>query len=179
MRDTYAQFCLLEEKEKQCDQEIKCQVKANKVLQRLMTIPGIGPLNATALLSGIGSGEEFHNGRQVSAWLGLVPRQSSSGNQQRLLGISKRGDRYLRALLVHGARAVLKVAGQKTDPYHLWVQQLLTRKSYNQACVAVANKNARIVWALLSTGEDFDANKASDYIDTDDVLIDKVEQAVA
>lgn len=178
LRGVYAQYCSLEEREKQYDKQIKCQVKANKVLQRLMTIPGIGPLNATGLLSGIGCGEEFNNGRHLAAWLGLVPKQFSSGNQQRLLGISKRGDRYLRTLLAHGARSVVKVAGKKTDPYHLWIQQLLARKSYNEVCTAVANKNARIVWSLLSTGEDFDANKASAYV-KDNVSIDKLKQAAA
>ena len=129
-----------------------------------MTIPGIGVLTATALFSGLGSGDTFHHGRQVAAWLGLVPRQCSSGHTHRLLGISKRGDRYLRALLVHGARSVVKVVAKKKDSYSLWIQQLLMRMAYNKVCVAVANKNARIVWALLQSEEVFNPDKGANFI---------------
>jgi len=142
------------------EKALQAQVKENGQLQRLTSIPGIGVLSATALLSAVGSGETFQNGRQLSAWLGLVPRQCSSGNKQRLLGISKRGDRYLRALLVHGARSVVNVVGKKKDAHSLWIQQLLLRLPYNKVCVAVANKNARIVWALLGSEETFDSDKA-------------------
>ena len=94
----------------------------------------------------------FKNGRQFAAWLGLVPKQHSTGGQTRLLGISKRGDSYLRKLLIHGARATLRFAGLKTDGRSRWIQGLLERRGWNRTAVAVANKNARIVWALLSRG---------------------------
>ena len=94
----------------------------------------------------------FKNGRQFAAWLGLVPKQHATGGQTRLLGISKRGDSYLRKLLIHGARATLRFAGLKTDGRSRWIQGLLERRGWNRTAVAVANKNARIVWALLSRG---------------------------
>ena len=117
-----------------------------------MTIPGIGPITATALIAAVGDVGVFENGRQFAAWLGLVPKQHSTGGQTRLLGISKRGDSYLRKLLIHGARATLRFAGLKTDGRSRWIQGLLERRGWNRTAVAVANKNARIVWALLSRG---------------------------
>ena len=121
--------------------------------QRLQEMEGIGPLNATALVAALGNGHDFRNGRQVAAWLGLVPRQHSSGGKTRLSGISKRGNSYLRRLLIHGARSVVSRARSKTDVTSAWIRQLVARVGMNKACVAVANKMARIAWALLSTGE--------------------------
>jgi transposase len=121
--------------------------------QRLLTIPGIGPLTATALLAAVGDVSVFKNGRQFAAWLGLVPKQHSTGGQTRLLGISKRGDRYLRKLLIHGARATLRWAKTKADDRSQWIRGVLERRGWNRTAVAVANKNARIVWAVLSRGE--------------------------
>jgi transposase len=121
--------------------------------QRLREMDGIGPLNATALVAALGNGHDFRNGRQVAAWLGLVPRQYRSGGKTRLSGISKRGNSYLRRLLIHGARSVVSRARTKTDVTSAWIQQLVTRVGMNKACVAVANKMARIAWALLRTGE--------------------------
>jgi len=118
--------------------------------QRLMTVPGMGPMTATALVAAVGDVGIFKNGRQFAAWLGLVPRQHSTGGQTRLLGISKRGDSYLRKLLIHGARATLRWAQLKTDRRSQWIRGLLERRGWNRTVVAVANKNARIVWALLS-----------------------------
>ena len=120
--------------------------------QRLMTIPGIGPITATALAAAVGDMGVFKNGRQFAAWLGLVPRQHSTGGQTRLLGISKRGNSYLRKLLIHGARATLRWVKLKTDDRSRWMRGLLARCGWNRTAVAVANKNARIVWALLSRG---------------------------
>ena len=120
--------------------------------QRLLTIPGIGPITATALIAAVSDVGVFDNGRHFSAWLGLVPKQYSTGGETRLLGISKRGDRYLRKLLIHGARATLRFAGVKTDRRSQWMRGLLERRGWNRTAVAVANKNARIVWALLSRG---------------------------
>lgn len=118
--------------------------------QRLMTIPGVGPLTATALLAAIGDIETFKNGREMAAWLGLVPRQHSTGGKPTLMGISKRGDSYLRCLLIHGARAVVRVANKYQDKRHRWITELEQRRGKNIATVALANKNARIAWALLS-----------------------------
>jgi transposase len=121
--------------------------------QRLREMDGIGPLNATALVAAIGNGHDFRNGRQVAAWLGLVPRQYSSGGKTRFAGISKRGNNYLPYLLMHGARSVVSRARTKTDATSVWIRQLVVRVGMNKACVAVANKMARVAWALLRTGE--------------------------
>ena len=137
------------------DKKIKLLASSNTSANRLQQIPGIGPVTATALVSAVGDGKQFKRGRDLSAWLGLTPRQHSSGGKECLLGISKRGDSYLRTLLIHGARAVLKVAGHKDDPRSRWLQNLCTRRNKNIAAVALANKNARIVWALLTQETDF------------------------
>ena len=105
-------------------------------------------------MASIGDAKNFDNGRQLAAWLGLVPRQHSSGGKPTLLGISKRGDTYLRTLLIHGARAVVRVSERKTDT-DTWLKQLLARRHKNVAAVALANKNARTVWALLAHGRDY------------------------
>jgi transposase len=123
--------------------------------QRLREMDGIGPLNATALVAALGNGHDFRNGRQVAAWLGLVPRQYSSGGKTRFAGISKRGNSYLRCLLIHGARSVVSRARMKTDATSGWIRQLVGRVGMNKACVAVANKMARVAWALLRTGEQY------------------------
>lgn len=118
--------------------------------QQLMTRRGIGPLIASAFAAEVGDPGVFHNGRQVSAWLGLVPRQHSSGGKPRLLGISKRGDAYLRTLLIHGARAVVRTAARHDDPLSHWVHELAIRRGVHKATVAVANKLARQMWAELA-----------------------------
>ena len=123
--------------------------------QRLMTIPGIGPLSATALVAAISDASAFKNGRQCAAWLGLVPRQHSTGGKERLLGISKRGDNSLRKLLIHGARATLRWVGRKPDRRSQWIRQVVERRGTNRAAVAVANNNARMVWALLTSHQDY------------------------
>src|ERR687885_1904624 len=120
--------------------------------QRLMTIPGIGPITATALVAAVGNVGVFKNGRQFAAWLGLVPKQHSTGGQTRLLGISKRGESYVRKLLIHGARATLRWVKLQTDSRSQWIRGLLARRGWNRTAVAVANKNARIGWTLLSRG---------------------------
>ena len=112
-------------------------------------MPGIGPITASALVASIGDAKNFDGGRQLAAWLGLVPRQHSSGGKSNLLGISKRGDSYLRTLLIHGARSVIYRAGQKAEPCS-WVNAVVQRRNKNVAAVALANKNTRIVWALLA-----------------------------
>lgn len=131
------------------DAQIKLWHKENEASQKLAEIPGIGPITASALVATIGDAREFNNGRQLAAWLGLVPKQHSSGGKQTLLGISKRGDTYLRTLLIHGARAVIRFAENKAEP-ESWLRKLMARRNKNIAAVALANKNARIVWALLA-----------------------------
>ena len=125
--------------------------------RRIATIKGVGPKTATAIIAAIGDGSEFKNGRHLAAWIGLVPRQFSSGDRKILMGISKRGSQHLRSLLVHGARAVVRTAPSKMDPNNNWVNQLRERRGFNRATVAVANKNARIIWAVLQTGEPYRA----------------------
>ena len=123
--------------------------RSNEASLRLATIPGVGVITATALVATIGDGTQFRSGRQLSAWLGLVPRQHSSGGKDRLGRISKRGDGYIRRLLVHGARTVLRWRRAKPGPRPGWTDRLLTRRPTNVVLVAMANKTARVAWALL------------------------------
>ena len=123
--------------------------------QRLAKVAGVGPVVATAIVSVVSNAREFKSGRELSAWLGLVPRQYSSGNRNLLLGISKRGDRYLRTLLIHGARAALCRVDRKSDWRSVWASRLKLKRGFNVAAVALANKNARVIWALLSRGDSY------------------------
>jgi transposase len=138
-----------------CDQKLAHKFKVDERCKRLAQVPGVGPLAATALVAAIGNAREFRNGRELSAFLGLVPRQHSSGGKRVLLGITKRGDRYLRTLLIHGARASLRWSATKTDPYSRWATRIKTQRGSNIAAVAMANKNARILWALLNRSDRF------------------------
>ena len=128
--------------------------RSSELSRKLEAVPGIGPLTASALVATIGDAKNFANGRQLAAWLGLVPRQHSSGGKNVLLGISKRGDTYLRTLLIHGARSVIYHAQRRLDEAS-WLPKLLQRRNANVAAVALANKNARIVWALLAHERDY------------------------
>ena len=130
-------------------EEIKRLARETEAVRRLQTIPGFGPIVASVFHAFVGDGKSFRNGRDVGAALGLVPRQHSSGGKSVLLGISKRGDRYLRCLLVQGARAVLRFAANKDDALSRWVNRLSATRGYNKAAVALANKLARIGWAVL------------------------------
>jgi transposase len=145
----------LDERLDELDKQIKTLANNHPAAKRLQQIPGIGPVIATALICAIGDGKQFKRGRDMAAWLGLTPRQHSSGGKERLLGISKRGDAYLRTLLIHGARSVLYVADRKEDPRSRWLQSLCSRRHKNIAAVALVNKNARIAWALLSKDMDY------------------------
>ncbi|GEO43468.1 IS110 family transposase [Skermanella aerolata] len=133
------------------DARLAEQAQTDEVCQRLMTVPGIGPITATALTATIGDATVFESGRQLAAWLGLVPRQTSSGGKERLDGISKAGDGYLRRMLVNGARTVMRWHGT-TSP---WLAGLLKRRPVNVAVVALANKLARITWAVMTRGENY------------------------
>jgi transposase len=127
--------------------KLESLAQAHPPCQRLMTIPGIGPMTATALIAAVGHVGVVKNGRQFAGWRGLVPRQHSTGGQPRLVGISKRGDRYLRKLLIHGARATPRWVELRTDSRSPWIRGLLKRRGWNRTAVAVANRTARIVWA--------------------------------
>jgi transposase len=145
--------------DRQCqeiDNQIKQLARQSQACRTLEQVPGIGPITATALVATVGSSiGEFKNGRQLAAFLGLVPKQHSSGGKERLLGISKRGDGYLRRLLIHGARAVLFHTLRRPERSHTWLAQLASRRNSNVACVAQANKTARIVWAMLAHNQEF------------------------
>lgn len=134
------------------DRRIDGLFREIEACRRIARVRGVGPKIATAVIAAVGDGREFKNGRHMAAWLGLVPRQHSSGDRRILMGISKRGDQHLRTLLVHGARAVVRTAANKTDPFSGWLNALKERRGMNRATVAVANKNARIIWALLRHG---------------------------
>src|SRR6266478_468513 len=139
------------------ERQIRVVHRDDEASQRLEAIPGIGPLSASALVASIGDARAFKNGRQLAAWMGLVPRQNSSGGHTRLLSISKRGDTYLRTLLIHGARSVLRHHVRHTEHADGWLTRLAARRHPNVAAVALANKNARIIWALLAHGRRYQA----------------------
>jgi transposase len=136
------------------DEQVKSWHRSTEASRRLEKIPGIGPITASALVATVGDAKNFDSGRQLAAWLGLVPRQHSSGGKPTLLGMSKRGDPYLRTMLIHGARSVIYRAAQKANPQN-WVFRVAARRNKNVAAVALANKNARIVWALLAHDREF------------------------
>jgi transposase len=148
LRMTQAQIVALEK-------ALKDWHRGNEASRRLETIPGVGVITATALVATIGDASQFTSGRQLAAWLGLVPRQHSSGGKERLGRISKRGDGYLRKLLVHGARTVLLWSRRKKETRSPWLEALLARRPTNVVLVAMATKTARVVWAMLSRGETF------------------------
>ena len=145
----------LDDRMAEIDREIELIAKSEPAVKRLMQLRGVGPVIATALVASVGNGESFANGREMSAALGLTPRQHSSGGKERLLGISKRGDAYLRSLLVHGARSAIRTAGSKDDRASQSVVRLLARRHPNVAVVAMASKTARMAWAMLRTGADY------------------------
>jgi transposase len=156
----YDEFLAVEKRLAYYDEKRAAIGQAHPACQRLQTIPGIGPVSATALIAAIGDVTQFKNGRQLAAWLGLVPREHSTGGKPRLLGISKRGDVYLRKLLVHGARATLRWIETKHDERSQWLKALMARRGKNRAAVALANKNARIVWALLAHNQEYRSRAA-------------------
>lgn len=145
----------IDQRFERCEHRIKALNQDNEVCQRLDEILGIGPLIASATYAAAGEGKDFVNGRHFSAWLGLVPGQHSTGGKTVLLGISKRGNAYLRTLFIHGARAVLRHSANKTDRFSRWAQVVLERRGHNKACVAVANKMARMAWVIMAKGETY------------------------
>jgi transposase len=150
----------LKEMDRQVDElekQIQVWHRENEASLRLAEIPGIGPITASAIVATVGKAREFKNGRQLAAWMGLVPKQNSSGGKQNLLGISKRGDTYLRTLLIHGARSVIQCVEKNPDRSN-WLRLLMARRNKNVAAVALANKNARTIWALLAHDQTFRAD---------------------
>jgi transposase len=138
------------------DREIEVIAQSDPVAKRLQQLRGVGPMVATALVATVGNAEQFANGRQMAASLGLTPKQHSSGGKDRLLGISKRGDAHLRSILIHGARSVIRTAKLKDDRLSQWVTSLAERRHPNVAAVALANKTARIAWAMLRHGTNYE-----------------------
>jgi transposase len=134
------------------DRRLAQAAKDDERAKRLLAVPGVGQLTATAVLAAVADAGHFDNGRDFAANLGLVPREHSSGGRQRLYGITKRGDTYLRTLLIHGARSALRCAGEKPDKLLRWAGKLAERRGYNVAAVALANKMARVIWAILAHG---------------------------
>ncbi|PSU42128.1 IS110 family transposase [Photobacterium frigidiphilum] len=158
MNNLYNDLVEIEDKLKNLGKKVQQICRKNEDCRRIMKIPGVGELTATAMISAVPNPNVFKNGRHMSAWLGLVPRQHSNGEKQILLGISKRGDRYLRTLLIHGARAALSKYKNLDNKYGRWLTEKECTLSFNKAAVALANKNARVIWSILSTGNEFDLN---------------------
>jgi transposase len=153
----YEELCALDQRIQAMEVRIQRVFQNNAQCQKIAAVDGVGPLIATAMVAAVSDGKVFRNGRQFAAWLGLVPRQHSSGEKQRLLGITKRGDPYLRMLLVHGARSVVYRSAGKPDRRNQWIAEKQRKLGATKACVAVANKNARIIWALLTKDEPYRA----------------------
>jgi transposase len=145
----------LDDRVSELDREIVSIAQSEPAAKRLQQLRGVGPIVASALLAAVGDARHFANGRQMAASLGLTPKQHSSGGKERLLGISKRGDCYVRTVLIHGARAVIRTAKGKSDPLSLWLNALVSRRHPNIAAAALANKTARIAWAMLRNATDY------------------------
>jgi len=153
LSDLLAHVRSLDERIGAYDRELKQHAHSEPNARRIQQLAGIGPITASAVVASVGDAQEFRNGRQFAAWLGLTPRQYSSGGKTRLGHITRRGDAYLRTLLIMGARAVLQSATQHTDRLARWALALKARRGYHRTCVAIAAKNARILWVLLARGE--------------------------
>jgi len=153
--DLLAHLHVLDDRIAQYDRELEALARKSEAATRLMTVPGVGPLTALATVATVGRAHEFSNGRQFAAWLGLVPRQWSTGGKVRLGRITRRGDAYLRTLLILGARAALQMAARRNDKLSRWAISVKERRGYHKAVVALAAKNARILWALLVRGLTF------------------------
>jgi transposase len=149
------QLRALEDRLANLDRRVVALCRQNELCRRLAELPGVGPIVATALVASVGDARQFRCGRDLSAWIGLVPRQYSSGGKPRLLGIGGQGNRYLRKQLIQGARSVLMHLAGKTDRRTQWLRAVLDRRGFNRAAVALANKTARIAWVLMARGETY------------------------
>ena len=161
LQDAFEHWRHLDERMRWCDRQIGQHVRSCAAARRAARIPGIGEIGASALTAGVGEFAQFGSGAQFSAWLGIVPRQNSSGGKPSLGCITKRGDDYLRTLLIQGAKSVVMSAHKRNDPTSAWLQQLIARVGWQKACVAMANKNARILWAVMTREHEFDARHVS------------------
>jgi transposase len=139
-----------------CDERIPAHIKQDEHAKQAMQLMGVGPVSASALIATVGDFKQFKDGAQFGAWLGLTPKQNSSGGKNNLGGITKRGDMYLRMLLIQGAKAAVLTAHRRDDPISKWAHQLREKSGWQKAVVALANKNARIVWAMFARGKPFD-----------------------
>src|SRR6266571_1180737 len=154
LEDLRSHLGTLDERIAAYDRELQAQARQSEAAQRLMQIRGIGPITAVAIVATVGNARDFRSGRQFAAWLGLTPRQHSSGGKSRLGAITKHGDRYLRTLFILGARSVLHTAARHSDRMSRWFMSLEQRRGYQRTLVAIASKNARIAWALLSKNQE-------------------------
>ena len=161
IEDQRAEWRELDRRIEAFDEEFAREAKTDEAARLLLTIPGIGPLNATALVAAIGKAETFGRGRDLAAWLGLVPRQMTTGGKPKLLGISKRGNGYLRKMLIHGARAALPTLSKSETPLGGWLRGLAARAHVNTVVVALAAKLARVICAVLRTGQRFEMKTAT------------------
>lgn len=161
LQDLRDEWASLDRRISAYDDELAALTRDDELARRLATIPGIGVINATALLAAVGDASAFRKGRDLAAWLGLTPRQHSTGGRTKLLGISKRGNKYLRTQLIHGARAALVHFSKKETPVGAWVRQMLRRTHPNVVVVALAAKLARIAWAVLRHGRDYEHEVAA------------------
>jgi transposase len=157
----YRDLRLLDERVRELDREIAAIAREHEPVGRLEQLTGIGPLTASALYALVGDGRQYRSGRELAVALGLTPRQHSSGGKEKLLGISKRGDKYIRTLLIHGARSALRVAPNRTDRLSRWALALAERSHPNVAVTALANKMSRVVWAMLRYGTNYQPERAA------------------
>lgn len=161
LNDVYLRLRTMNEQVLAYDRELNHLTRDSEPAQRLMTIPGVGAITATAMLATVGDPKQFKNGRQFAAWLGLTPRQHTTGGKIRLGRITKKGDTYLRTLLIHGTRAVLAAVKDKDDKLSCWTKAVMERRGYKRAAVALAAKNARILWALMVRNETYQMKTAA------------------
>ena len=159
LTDLHAHVRALDQRILDHERELERLARTDERARRVQALYGVGPLSASAIIASVGNAHEFQNGRQFAAWLGLVPRQYSTGGKTRLGHITRRGDPYLRTLLIMGARAVLQAATRRQDRLSRWALSLRERRGYHRTCVAIAAKNARIVWALLSSNQPLRCNR--------------------
>ena len=157
----YQQFERFTEDIQWFTKRIEERTKADEVATRLMAMPGIGLIVSSALKGWMGDGQQFKKGRDASAALGIVPRQNTTGGKEKLLGITKKGDPYVRALVVHGARSVVARSASKTDPLSQWINQIKERRGYDKAVVALANKLVRMAWVIIAKGEHYQPKTAA------------------
>ena len=161
VQEAYDQWKDIEERIQWCDERISAQVKDDAQAKAAKELMGVGPVTASAVVATVGDFNQFKNGAQFGAWLGLTPRQNSSGGKNSLGGITKRGDMYLRMLLIQGAKSAVMTAHKRADPISKWLYQLREKSGWQKAAVAMANKNARILWAMMTKGCSFDPRHVS------------------